>query len=116
MNIFESINETSSKITDAGETYVKKSQEYYKLKVFQQISVSISLVAKAFIIGGLLSIGLFFMSFALALALGDWLGNLALGYLIISGIFLLVTLLVYYKRQLINKKIIKSLSSKFFDS
>ena len=35
MNIFESVSETSEKITDAGETYIKKSQEYYTLKVFE---------------------------------------------------------------------------------
>lgn len=116
MNIFESINHTSGKMADAGETYVKKSQEYFKLKVFQQITVSISLVSKALIIGGLLFIGLFFAAFASALAIGQWLGNLALGYLIVALVFLIATVIVYSKRKFINRKIIKSLSSKFFDS
>jgi hypothetical protein len=116
MNLFESINDTSGKVLDAGETYVKKSQEYFKLKVFQQISVSITFLAKALIIGSLLFIGLFFIAFASALALGDWFGNLALGYLIIAGVFLITTVIAYYNRKLINRKIIKSLSSKFFDS
>ncbi|MEO8932754.1 MAG: phage holin family protein [Xanthomarina sp.] len=116
MNIFESINNTSNRITDAGETYVKKSQEYFKLKVFQQISVSISLVAKVLIIGGLLFIGLFFLAFALALAIGEWLGDPALGYLSVALLFLITTLMVYYNRRFINKKIIKSLSVRFFDS
>ncbi|HLV14910.1 MAG TPA: hypothetical protein VKY41_07000 [Xanthomarina sp.] len=116
MNIFETINHKSGKMADAGETYVKKSQEYFKLKIFQQISVSISLVAKVLVIGGLMFIGLFFLAFALALAIGQWLDNLALGYLIVALLFLLATTLVYYKRAFINNKIIKSLSSKFFDT
>lgn len=116
MNLFESINETSGKLTDAGETYVKKSQEYLKLKVFQQISVSISFVTKAFIIGSLLLIGLFFAAFALALALGEWLDSLALGYLILAIVFFIVCAVAYYQRHVIDKKIIKSLSSKFFNS
>ncbi|MCX7547210.1 phage holin family protein [Xanthomarina sp. F1114] len=116
MNFFESINDTSGKMGDAGETYLKKSQEYFKLKVFQQITASISLVTKVLIIGGLLFIGLIFSAFALALAIGQWLGDLALGYLIVALIFLITTVIVYYKRQFINKIIIKSLSSKFFDS
>ncbi|HLV39601.1 phage holin family protein [Xanthomarina sp.] len=116
MNIFESINHTSGKMADAGETYVQKSQEYFKLKVFQQISVSISLVAKVLIIGGLLFIGLFFLAFALALAIGEWLDNLALGYLIVALLFIITTVIVYYKRAFINNRIIKSLSTKFFDS
>ncbi len=116
MGLFESINETSGKMTDAGETYVKKSQEYLKLKVFQQISVSISFVTKALVIGSLLLVALFFMSFALALAIGEWLDNLALGYLIIGVVFLLGCVIAYYKRHIIERKIIKSLSSKFFNS
>lgn len=116
MGIIESINETSDKVLDAGEIYVKKSEEYIKLKVFQQLSVSLSLVTKALIIGGLLFIGLFFLAFALALAIGEWLGVLALGYLIVASFFLIVTAIVYVNRHLINKKVIKSLSIKFFDS
>lgn len=115
MNIFESINETSNNIADAGETYVEKSQAYYKLKIFQQVTISVSLVAKTLVIGGLLAIGLFFMAFALALAIGEWLGSLSLGYLIVGGLFLLFTLFVYLGRNIINKWVIKSLSPKFFD-
>jgi hypothetical protein len=59
---------------------------------------------------------LFFLAFALALALGEWLDSLALGYLIVAAIFLIVTAVVYYNRAFINNKIIKSLSSKFFDT
>ncbi|WP_250434295.1 hypothetical protein [Hanstruepera flava] len=116
MKLFESINETSGKMTDAGEAYFKKSQEYLKLKVFQQISVSITFVAKALVIGSLLFIGLFFASFALAMAIGEWLDNLALGYLMLGVVFLLGCVLVYYQRHTIERKVIKSLSSKFFNS
>ena len=116
MNIIESLNETTSKITDAGQTYIEKSQEYYKLKIFQQLTVSISMVAKALVIGGLLAIGLLFLAFAVALAIGEWLGHFALGYLIVAGVFILTTGILYWKRAFINKIIIKSLSPKFFDS
>lgn len=116
MNLFESLNETSGKMTDAGETYVKKSQEYFKLKVFQQISVSITFVTKALILGSLMLIGLFFAAFALALAIGEWLDNLALGYLILAIVFFLACIVAYYQRHIIDRKLIKSLSSKFFSS
>lgn len=115
MNIFESVNETTGKMSDAGETYVKKTQEYYKLKVFQQLTVSISLVAKGLIIGGLLFIGLFFLALAAAVAIGEWLNNIALGYVIVAGLFLIITAIIYYKRHFINNKIIKALATKFFD-
>ena len=116
MNILESIKETSGKMADAGETYVKKTEEYYKLKVFQQITVSISFVTKGLIIGGVLFLALFFLAFSLAFAIGKWLDSLALGYLIIAALFLIITVILYYNRRVINKKIIQALSSKFFDS
>lgn len=116
MNIFESVNETSEKITDAGETYIKKSQEYYTLKVFQQLSVSISLVTKVLIIGGLLFIALFFVAFALAMFIGESLGNVALGYVITAVAFLLISGVVYFNRHHINNKVVRSLSIKFFNS
>ncbi|TYA53804.1 hypothetical protein [Formosa maritima] len=116
MNILESLNETSGKLTDAGETYIKKTEEYYKLKVFQQIAVSISFVTRGLIIGGVLFLALFFLTFSLAFALGQWLNNFALGYLIVACLFLIVTIILYYNRHYINKKIIQSLSSKFFES
>jgi len=116
MNIFESVSETSEKITDAGETYIKKSQEYYTLKVFQQLSASISLVTKVLVIGGLLIIALFFLAFAMAMFIGDSLGNVALGYVITAIAFLLITGVIYLNRHHINNKVVKSLSTKFFNS
>ena len=110
MNIFESVNETSENNNQqCGETYIKKSQEYYTLKVFQQLSISISLVTKVLVIGGLLFIALVFLAFALAMFIGNSLGNLALGYVITACVFLLVTGIIYLKRAVINNMVIKSL-------
>lgn len=115
-NIFESINNTSDKAVDIGEKYLKDTQEYYKLKIFQQLTVSISMVAKALLIGGLLFIGLIFLAVAAAIAIGHWIGNDALGYLIIAVVFILIGLIVYSNRRFINHEIIKKMSPKFFNS
>lgn len=116
MNFFESVNETSKTITSNGEAYIKKSQEYYTLKVFQQLSISISLVTKVLVIGGLLFIALVFLAFALAMFIGNSIGNLALGYVITACVFLLATGIIYLKRAVINNMVIKTLSIKFFNS
>jgi hypothetical protein len=116
MNIFESVNETSEKLADEGETYIKKSQEYYTLKVFQQLTISISLVTKVLVIGGLLFIALFFLAFALAMFIGNSLGNVTLGYVITAFIFLLITGIIYLKRHYIDNRVVRSLSFKFFNS
>ena len=115
-NIFESINSTSDKAVDVGEKYLKDTQEYYKLKIFQQLTISISMMAKVLAIGGILFIGLIFLSIAGAVAIGQWLDNPALGWVIMSGIFFFIGLIIYATRNVINEKIIAKLSPKFFNS
>ena len=46
MNIFESINNNSTKAVDLGEAYLKSSHDYYKLKIFEQMTISLSLIMK----------------------------------------------------------------------
>lgn len=115
MNIFESVNETTGKMSDAGQTYLKKTEEYYTLKAFQQLTLSISLVAKALVIGGLLFITLMFLAVAGAIVIGNWLDHVALGYVIVAGVFLITTVIIYFNRYLISNAIIKTFSLKFFD-
>lgn len=115
-NLFKSINDTTDKAVDIGEKYIKDTQEYYKLKVFQQLTVSVSMIAKVLCIGALLFIGLIFLSFAAAIALGEMLNNIALGYLIVAGFFLIVGGIAYVTRAFINGLIISKLSPKFFNS
>ena len=114
MNIFESINNTSDKASDIGERYVTKSYEYFKLKIFQQLSFTVSLVAKAIVIGAVLFIGLIFMAVAGAIAIGNALGHVSLGYLIVGGVFVIIALMIYLLRNQIDSKIINTFHSKFF--
>lgn len=115
MSLLDIINQTTDESIEAGEKYLKTSVEYAKLKVFQQVTISLSLVGKLFVIGGLLLIGLVFLAVASAIWIGNLLQNPALGYLIIGFVFMLGSLMVFYYRDLINKTIIREISKKFFD-
>lgn len=115
MDLFDSINENNQDAVDISERYIKKSVEYYKLKLFQQIFISTSLFFKALIIGGLLlSTGLL-SAFAFALFIGELLENYPLGFLSVAIIFLTLTIIMYLFRNSFNKIILKELSKKFFD-
>lgn len=114
MNVFESINNTSEKASEIGERYVTKSYEYYKLKVFQQLSYTISTLGKALIIGAILFIGFIFMAVSGAIAIGEALNNVALGYLIMGGLFMLIALIFYLLRYLLDATIINKFYSKFY--
>ena len=115
MSVFESLNNTADSATDIGEKYIKTSHRYFKLKVFQQLTVTVSFLGKALIIGALILAGLIFTAFAAAIAIGRALDNLSLGYLIIGLIFCLLAFIAYYLRAHINRKVISSMSQKFFD-
>ncbi|WP_027124629.1 phage holin family protein [Gelidibacter mesophilus] len=116
MNIFESINNTSNKASDIGERYIDKSYEYFKLKVFQQLSYTISMAGKALIIGAVLFIGLILLAIAGAIAIGELLQSYALGYLIVGALFLIIAFIIYKVRYLVDARIISKLQSKFFKS
>ncbi|MDG5492930.1 hypothetical protein [Psychroserpens sp. SPM9] len=115
MTVFESLNNTTDKATDTAEKYVKTSQQYFKLKVFQQLTISLSLIIKLSIIGGLITLALIFMAVAGAIEIGKALDSLPLGYAIVGLVFIVFAVLVYYSRKAIDQKIIKVLSDKFFD-
>ena len=115
MSLFERINKASADATEKGKEYLKKSEEYYKLKIFQQLTSSISLLVKSLIIGGFLIIGLVFASVSAALAIGEALNSLALGYVIVAGAYIMLSIIIYIFRSYIDDKIISKLSKTFFD-
>jgi hypothetical protein len=115
MNIFESINESTTNVVKSGEDYIKRTEAYYKLKVFQQLSLSFSLLVKIALVGGFLFLGLVFLAIAGAIALGNLLGSISLGILIVGLIILLFGLMAYALRKRIDKTILNKFSKSFFD-
>ncbi|MGB1314291.1 phage holin family protein [Bizionia paragorgiae] len=115
MSVFDSINETSNNAIDAGERYLKSSHEYYRLKIFQQLSVSLSLVFKTVIIAGLTVVGLTFVAIALAFFIGSMVDNYALGFVIVGALFFILAVLCFLLRKHINNLVVSNLSDKFFE-
>ncbi|QCX39179.1 hypothetical protein FF125_12295 [Aureibaculum algae] len=115
MNIFESINESTTNAVKSGENYVKKTEEYLKLKIFQQLSFSLSMLVKIALVGGFIFLGLIFLSIAGAIALGKVLGNIPLGILIVGILLLLFAFIAFLLRKKIDKTIISKYSKSFFD-
>lgn len=115
MSVFNDINSTTDKATDIGERYLKTSHQYFKLKVFQQLTLTVSMLAKVLLIGGIAFVGLIFLAVALAIKLGNVFNSLVLGYLCVGAIFLVLALVIYSLRSKINRYIIKTFSLKFFD-
>ena len=115
MSVIDSINQASNKAIDQSEEYLKKSHEFYKLKIFQQLSISVSMLFKAVVIGGALLIGLVFLAIALAFYLGALLNSYTLGFVLVGFIFSLGSGILYMYRGHIDSKVIQKLSKTFFE-
>lgn len=114
MSILDSVNETAGKATKTGEAYAKATQEYYRLKVFQQLSLQLSSILKIALMGGLLFLAMVFFTVAGAITLGEYLENMALGLVLIGGFLVLVALVVLLLRKQLETGVIKKLSAVFF--
>ena len=115
MSMFGSFVETTDKASDIGERYVKTSYQYLRLKIFQQLTISISLFAKIIVIGSLLFLSFLFLAFAVAIVIGNALDNEALGYLIVGIVFSIIAAIIYILREAISKKVISTIGEKYFD-
>lgn len=116
MSEFESKDTSSDSTIEIGKRYAETSYKYLKLKVFHLLTTNITLLSKILVLGTLFSIGLIFLSFSGAIALGNFFGNMSLGYLIIALVFFLLVIVMYFVRGFISKKIIKSMSDIFFEA
>ena len=115
MGILNSLNETSDKAVELGDLYSRKTQEYYKLKVFQQLMLSASMFGKIMIIGGLSFIGLIFLLVSGTIILAQELNSLFLACLFMGALFFAIALFAYLLRSRIEKYIVKKSSKNFFD-
>ena len=114
MGIFDSLNETSNKAIDVGEVYYKKTQEYYRLKVFQQLTMTTGMLLKMAVIGGLGFLALIFLTVGGIIYLGNILESMVGACLIAGALFIVLLILAYIFRRKIDNMLVKKLSIKFF--
>ena len=115
MGVIKSLNQTSDKAVDMWETYYHKTQAYYKLKVFQQLTQTIGLFCKIALVGSLIFLGIIFFSVGGTIALSNLLNNTIFACLIIGGVLFLLALGVYLLRSKIDTFIITKSSKTYFD-
>lgn len=104
-------------LKDDGIRYVRLKWISLRLSAAENLS---ALLAKAFgylIFLVLLFIGLIFLMFALALLLGEVLGQMWLGFLISGGVFLLAGLIAYFIRgRMMLNSFVRTFVDLFFES
>ncbi|MGB2759330.1 phage holin family protein [Maribacter stanieri] len=115
MGVIDSLNETSNKAIDVGEVYYKKTQEYYRLKVFQQLTMTTGMLLKMAVIGGLAFLALIFITVAGVVFLANILNSMVGACLIAGALFIVLLVLAYIFRRKIDNMLVRKLSDKFFN-
>lgn len=115
MSLNDSLANTNKKAKQVSEKFFHTSYEYYKLKIFQQLTASFGIVFKTLLIGSLLVIGLTFLAIALAFLIGKSLGNYTQGFLIVGGSFIFLAFIAFMLRKHMSNFIVRHLSEKFFN-
>lgn len=115
MAIFDSLEKNTNTAVDKSEEFLKNSEAYYKLKLFQVVTSSLGMLVKFSVFSAFMGIAFIFIAIALSVLLGEWLGSSVWGYILVAVIYMLLAVLTYIYRKEIDHIIIRSLSQKFFE-
>lgn len=113
---FEELKENTEEIQEQIHSYINTNVSYYKLWGFKVAMKSTTMILKFSLIFVCLSMVLLFCSIAGALAIGKSIDNYPFGFLIISGIYLAITgLLFLVKDKIVEGPILEKFSEIFFN-
>ncbi|AKA34224.1 hypothetical protein [Flagellimonas lutaonensis] len=96
-------------------SYLKHSEEYIELKIFQVFMKSVASLAQTLLVGATVFLALLLLSFAAAFGLGQLLQNTFHGFLMVGGFYVLVALLCYLFRNRLNGPLLRRFSEFYFD-
>ena len=110
-SIKESFEEVPTKANSALDSQIA----YYKLFIFRFIGKSSYALISFFIVAFVSLLVLFFLSFAIAYAVGEALGSNALGFAIVGAFYILIAVIVLaFRKKLIEKPLLEKLSEIYF--
>jgi len=113
---FEELKEHTEDIQKQAKEYIENSVAYYKLRGFKVAMKSTTMILKFALIAMCLTMVLLFCSMAAAFAIGEALSSYALGFLIIGGIYLVITVLLFLvKDKIVEGPILEKFSEIFFN-
>jgi cytochrome c biogenesis protein CcdA len=113
---FEELKEHTEDIQKQAKDYIENSVAYYKLWGFKVAMRSTTMMLKFALIAMSLTMVLLFCSISGAFAIGKALDSYALGFLIVGGIYLVFTgLLFLIKDKIVEGPILEKFSEIFFN-
>ena len=116
MDSKEEILLTAGETFEYANQYVQKQIDLFKLESAEKLAKATSSIITLAVIGGLATLVIIMLSIAIGFAIGEALGSYALGFLVITGIYALIAVLVYlFKRRLVTNPVLSAVIESFFD-
>jgi ABC-type multidrug transport system fused ATPase/permease subunit len=111
----EEIRENLAEVDSDIRSYIENTGEYYKLQGFKIGMRSITSFAKMLMLGSIALLVLFMLSFAAAYGIGLWLDNTFLGFLFVGLFYILMGIIFYLYRNLLDRLMLRKFSEYYFD-
>ncbi len=99
MKLFEDTQRLMAELAAEGKLYAILQKKAMQKDLAEGLSQLLSSLAVAFVVILLTAIVLMFMCVGIAFMIGQWLDNTAMGFAIMGGVFCLMLLVVYLKRE-----------------
>lgn len=113
---FEEVKENTENIKEQLQVYIDKNVDYIKLKSFKTLMQSSVTILKYLMILTLTLLFVLFASIALALELSVYFNSYAFGFLIVSGVYFILTLLfLSFSKNFLEKPLLIKFSKIFFN-
>ncbi|MCV9929682.1 competence protein [Flavobacterium sp. LS1R49] len=113
---FEELKEHTENIQDQAKAYVDSHLAYYKLWGFKVAMKSTTVIFKFILLSLCFCMVMLFGSFAAAFAISNALGSYTFGFLIVAGLYLIATILIFFIRdKIVEGPILGKFSHIFFN-
>jgi len=95
--------------------YLEHNKEYLKLLVFKNLMKVVTSLVKMLFIGVIVVFALFLIALTAAIGIGQAIGNIFYGFIIVTLFFVIVGIILYFLRHKLDKPILRKYSEYYFD-
>ncbi len=113
-----SISDNFKELSDAAQNYIEATIAYQKLDLYKKIMLAAVSSVHKMLVGFMALLGFIFLSFGLAIYLGELLDSTYLGYLIMGLFYVVLCIIIFltFKPRLEKILLQKSSQKWFYDS
>ncbi|MFD1094517.1 phage holin family protein [Salegentibacter chungangensis] len=113
---FEKLSNSIHELNENIQAFAHSNSEYYKLEFFKQSMKGVTSLVRFMVLSSVISLAFIFISFAVAIAIGEAIGVPSAGYFIVGGFYLLLfVIILVFARKPIEKFLLVKFSRVFFN-